>query len=265
MLIFDLQRQYDGASSLARLDRTLRSSSFVPNWRQWTQDTSRTLSAYTKSCQKRIADQLSDCPQWLCDPISGIFEGIFRFICDCTMTAGKAWRWGWPIVRWPLVILVTFLVALNAIAFSYTVTHEAFLDNFCVKELPLVRDWMCSIWDNRLQLGKGIVEGTGRFTDPLEHLLRRNGSVSSYMLPHILGRYETIVRSIRVNLPLSQYSVIDQANLRRWFTEFINQSGVTIRGSQEFHSHMMGTSSRSITVPYQTHKFHNIMLEASCV
>lgn len=109
----DLQKQYDGVSSLARLDRTLRSSSFVPNWRQWTQGTSRTLSAHTTSCQKRIADQLSDCPQWLCDSISGIFEGIFRFLCDCTMTAGQAWRWGWPIVRWPLVILVTFLVALN--------------------------------------------------------------------------------------------------------------------------------------------------------
>ena len=171
---------------------------------------------------------------------------MFLFLHDCTTIAGQTWRWGWPIFRWPLAILVTFFVALNAIAFAYTVTHEAFLNRFCVKELPLVRDWMCSTWDTRLQAGKGIDEGTGRFPDTLEHLLRRNNSVTSYMLPHVLGRYETIVRSFKVNLPLSHYAATDQAIFRRLFTEFVVQSGVNIRSSQEFHSHMMGTISRSI-------------------
>ena len=238
----DLQRQYDGTSKFTRLDMTLRSSSF---FRQWPQDTIRTLSAYITSCQERIADQLSGCPQWLCDSVSVIFKGMFRFLHDCTMTAGQAWSWAWPIVRWPLVILVTFLIALNTIAFAYTVTPEAFLSNFCVKELPLVRNWMCSAWDKRLQ--PGSVEGTGRFLDPLETILLRNGSTSSYILPHILGRYETIVRSFRVNLPVSQFSAIDQDDLREQFTKFIDQSGVTIQSSQEFHSHMMGTISRSVS------------------
>ena len=105
---------------------------------------------------------------------------------------------------------------------------------------------MCSEWDKRLQSGNGI-EGVGRFTDPLETFLLWNGSVSSYMLSHILGHYETIVRSFRVNLPVSQFPAIDQDYLRRQFTKFIDQSSVTIHSSQEFHSHIMGTISRSVS------------------
>lgn len=172
---------------------------------------------------------------------------MLHFLYDCAMTAGQVWNMGWPIVRWPLVVLATFLIGLNAIAFAYTVRHEAFLSNFCVKEVPLVRNWMCSAWDKLLQSGNGIVEGTGRFTDPLETLLLHNGSVSSYMLPHILGRYETIMRSFRVNLPVSQFSAIDQDYLNGQFTEFVDQNSVTIRSSLEFHSHIMGTISRSVS------------------
>lgn len=178
--------------------------------------------------------------------MSGLLTAMFFFLCDCTMTAGQAWKMGWPIVRWPLVVLATFFVGLNTMVFMYTVTHKAFLSNFCVKELPLVRNWMCSAWDKRLQSGNGI-EGVGRFTDPLETFLLWNGSVSSYMLSHILGCYETIVRSFRVNLPVSQFPAIDQDYLRGQFTKFIDQSSVTIHSSQEFHSHIMGTISRSVS------------------
>lgn len=152
----------------------------------------------------------------------------------------------WLILRWPLVVLVAFLVALNTLALAYSVTHEAFLSNFCVKELPLVRDWMCTVWDQRLQSEKRG-EGTETFTDPLEAFLLRNSSFSSYVLPRILGRYEIIVRSFKVDLPVSHFNTSEQDYLREQFAEFIDQSGVTIRSSQEFHSHIMGTISHSVS------------------
>ena len=242
----DLQRQYDGASNFAILDKTLRSLTFFPNSWQWTQKTTRTLSVYTTSCQERIVNQLSGCPLWLSDSALVISKGTFRLLHDCTMITGQVWSWGWSIVRWLLLILVMFLIALNAIAIAYTVTHEAFLDSLCVKELSLVRDWMCSAWDDRLQSGKGGVEWTGTFPDPLATILNRNSSVISYKLPHILARYENMMRSFRVNLPVSQYSATDQVYLRKLFTEFIDQSDKTINNSQDFHIHIMGTISRSI-------------------
>ena len=171
---------------------------------------------------------------------------MLHFLRDCIVISGQSWQMCWLVLRWPLVVLVSFLVALNTMALAYTVTHEAFLSNFCVKELPLVRDWMCSAWDQHLQLEKRV-EGTGRFTDPLEDFLLRNSTSSSYVLPHILARYETLVRSFKVNLPVSQFSTIDQDYLRVRFTEFVDQSGVSIRTSQEFHSHIMGTISRAVS------------------
>ena len=109
-----------------------------------------------------------------------------------------------------------------------------------------MRNCMCPVWDIRLQLEKSV-EGTGRFTDPLESFLTRNDSTSSYLLPHILAHYETIVRSSKVNLPVSQFSADDQDYFREQFTQFFDQSGHTIRSSQHFHSHIMGTISRSVS------------------
>ena len=171
---------------------------------------------------------------------------MLRFLYDCIMTFGQTWKMYWPILRWPLVVLVTFLIVPNTVAFAYTVTHKAFLSNFCVKELPLVRNWMCSAWYIRLQSEKSV-EGTGRYTDPLETFLTRNGSTSSYLFPHVLGRYETIVRTFKVNLPVSQFSAHDQDYLHEQFTQFFDQSGLTIGSSQKFHSHIMGTISRAVS------------------
>lgn len=215
---------------------------------RWIQATSRPLSIISDSWrrQRRIADEISSFTRCLSNSASGLMAVVLHFLCDCIVAFGQSWRICWPILRWPLVVLVTFLVALNTMALAYTVTHEAFLSKFCVKELPLVRDWMCSVWDRRLQSEKRVEE-TGRFTDPLEAFLLRNSSSSSYVLPHILGRYETIVRSFKVNLPVSQFSTLDQDYLREQFTEFIDQSSVTIASSQEFHSHIMGTISRSVS------------------
>ena len=215
---------------------------------RWIKATVRPLSAILNSWrrQRRVADQTSSFTRCLSSLASGLVTIILRFLSDCIDTCRQSWKMCWPILRWPLVFLVTFLVALNTIALAYTVTHEAFLSNFCVKELPLVRDWMCAVWDRRLQT-ENSVGGTGRFTDPLEAFLLRNSTSSSYVLPHILGRYETIVRSFKVNLPVSQFTTLDQDYLREQFTEFIDQSSVTIASSQEFHSHIMGTISRAVS------------------
>ena len=244
----DLQRRHNTDSNLARLVKNLHSSTLLQDPLRWTQDTPK-----AESWQRRIVDQISSFTHWLGNLASALFVALLRFLYDCTRTFGQTWKMCWPILRWPLVFLVTFLIALNATAFAYTVTHEAFLSNFCVKELPLVRNWMCSAWDKRLQ--PGSVEETGSFLDPLGGILDRNGSTSSYVLPHILARYQSIVRSFKVNLPVSQFSATDQQYLREQFTQFINQSDVTIQSSQDFHAHIMGTIDRVVSnTPYYIDK-----------
>lgn len=255
-----LQRRYYKTSNLARLTSNLHLSMFFHYLPRWEQGVSRTFSTCSNPCQRRVADQIPSSTRWLSDSASGFFMGMFCFLSDWTVTAGQAWNMGWPIVRWPLIFLATVLTGLNAVNFAYTVTHEAFLSNFYTKELPLVRNWMCSAWDKRLRSGQESVKGRERFTDSLGSLLLRNGSASSYMLPHILGRYETIVCSLIVNLPVSQFSAIDQDYLHEHFTAFLNQSSVTIRSSKEFHSHIMRTISRFISDQYYVDKIYEYNL-----
>ena len=90
----DLQRRYNKPSTVPRLARNLQFSPFFRNLLRWTQDTSRTLSTGSKLRQRRIADQISSSNQWLSDSMSGLLTAMFFFLCDFTMTAGKAWKMG---------------------------------------------------------------------------------------------------------------------------------------------------------------------------
>ncbi len=182
--------------------RDLDPSTSVQTSQRWTQNAARTLSVWSNSSQRRTAVQISGFAQWLKASARELFTAMLYFLHDCLRTARQVLKISWTIVKWPSALLVSLLVLLNGTALAYTVTHEAFLSSFCAKDLSLVRDWIYSAWDQRQQSGKGIVKA-GRFTDPLEGILLRNGSVSSYMLPHILGRYETIVRGFEVNLSVS--------------------------------------------------------------
>ena len=125
----DLQRRYKKASNLTGLVRNLHPSTLPQSSMCWTQDTSRycstTLNPWSR--QRRIADQISSFTQCLSNLASGLLMAMLRFLYDCIITFGQTWKMYWPILRWPLVVLVTFLVALNTVAFAYTVTHEAFL------------------------------------------------------------------------------------------------------------------------------------------
>lgn len=247
----DLQRKGCKRSESTRLAQSgynLHLTAFfhkITDW-NWVQVyTPKTLVTQTALRQEGVVQRISSFTNDLCALTYEMLLSALSFLHNCTTLTGQAYKKIWWILKWPLAITAAFLFALNSVAFAYALNHEAFLSSFCMKELPVVRNWMCSEWDRRQRSANGYVEGNGNFTDPLERLLLLEGSINSYQLPHILGRYQTTVRSFRVNLPNSHFSSIDQSYLREQFTNYIDLSSRATRSSQEFASHVIGPISRA--------------------
>ncbi|KAL8703852.1 MAG: hypothetical protein Q9201_002967 [Fulgogasparrea decipioides] len=151
----------------------------------------------------------------------------------------------WSLVRWPVYGFFAVWMCLQISAMSYTYTSNAFLSNFCQNDLPLVRDWICSSWDKRVEPNQQN-SSIENLNQPFESIFHSSGKTMSYELPHHIVQYGTTVRSFRASLPKSGYSPDDQRFFRHKFTEFIDQSSSTVTDAQLFHTHMIGTINRHI-------------------
>ena len=145
----------------------------------------------------------------------------------------------WYLLFWPVCTFLAALLCLQLLAMAYTVTSTAFLSNFCQQDLPIIRNWICSSWD---EVQRNIHQsGSTNLNSPFGNILHSEEKTMSYELPHHLACYQARVRSFRASLPEFEYSLGDQAYFGSKFGDFINQTSQTILTTQKFHSHIVGT------------------------
>lgn len=157
----------------------------------------------------------------------------------------------WNIFKRPLVIIVAivalFVLCLNIFATVYTVTHDSFLNSFCPKKLPVVRNILCNSWDQLRLERNAETQKQKNLNQPFDNYLKDGNSTLSYELPYYLNHLESIIRTLRSSLPESEYSFSEQEVFRNEFTDYIYQSSVTVHNSQEFYSHIMGTIQHHVS------------------
>ena len=256
-----LEEQY---GIIRPLQRTRSAPSAIPSSRpaefgqlktssrqQWSyrREISRAFIDRFRSAQRTILpvpqrETLQQRPSVLAIPI--------RVLCECLRLVWDVlswffWYFGklYRVFRKPLAIIVAALaigaLGLNLFATAYTVTHDSFLNTFCPKKLPIVRDMLCSDWDE-LQLHRAAGEfESGHINEPFTAYLQNGNRTLSYELPYYLSHIESIIRSFRATLPESEYSAIEQEEFREQFTAYIDHSSVTVVAAQHFYAHIMGT------------------------
>ena len=63
---------------------------------------------------------------------------------DVGSMMGQFSSWLWWIFKWPILTMLMVLLSLQLIALEYTVLSQTYLNHFCTKNLPFIRDWICS-------------------------------------------------------------------------------------------------------------------------
>ena len=152
----------------------------------------------------------------------------------------------WVLLRWPLLGIFAGLFCLQLLAVSYTVTSSTFLSSFCRKDLPIVRDWVCSAWDESVSDNSSSA-GFDTLNQPFEAILQSRERTISYELPFYISQYESKIRSYRNALPESEYTSADQTFFRQAFDNIIDDYNEAIPAAQIFHAHMVGTINTHIT------------------
>ena len=193
-------------------------------------------------------------------PFSPIFSGHHlksfrrRFRQDSFEFGRDAVKWSvallkflYLICKWPLVVLLatifTLMLILNIFATVYTITHDSFLDHFCKKELPVLRNMICTSWDvlqeQRHPNVSGGLELDQAFIRYLQ--IQNEETTLSWALPYWLARWESSIRQFRASIPESALSSQEQQVFRTEFSTYIELSDRSIEGARSFYTHIMGT------------------------
>ena len=80
--------------------------------------------------------------------LDGLYQSCFDFGQGIVGGIDTWLRLFWWSFQRPICLILSLLFLMEIIALGYTITSNAFLDNFCEMKLPGVRDWVCptGIW-----------------------------------------------------------------------------------------------------------------------
>ena len=175
--------------------------------------------------------------------------------------------WLWWIFKWPILTILVVLLSLQLIALGYTVLSQAYLNHFCIKNLPFIRDWICSEvrhissspppstlqmptygktdskrcqWDQRQNRG---IDVNASFTEPV---VLMHGTNIPWDLPLSMTMWETSFRDIRVNIAGSELQERDKVFFREQANRYLELSPVAIENLQVFFNHILGTARRTV-------------------
>lgn len=136
-----------------------------PNWPQASSVLNAALGGMVLSVVQSLWDGLVDA--W------SIFRVLFRMV--------------WYLLRWPIILFLVLWMCLQALAIGYTVTSTVFLSNFCEYKLPIIRNWVCSSWDQRQTIGLQELSGpTANLNHPFESVIKSSNTELSFRLPYYL-------------------------------------------------------------------------------
>ena len=112
---------------------------------------------------------------------------------------------------------------------------------FCSKKLPLLRDILCSGWDELQSQRTTSRIDQRNVNQPFTAYLKNDDNTMFYELPYYLSHLESTIRSFRSSLSKSEYSSSEQALFHQQFTAYIQQSSVTVLNAQHSYVNIMGT------------------------
>ena len=182
---------------------------------------------------REMADKITAVMRDIAQDIFSIFYILSRFV--------------WWLLRWPCYVVLTGLLLLQLIALLYTLSSQAFLSAFCQQRLPVVRNWICSNWDQIQSSSQRVSPDSANLNVPLGNVLHSSEQTMSCRLPNHLARYETEVRFFRASLSQSKYPISDQNYFFRAINDFTDKTAETIKVALPFHPHMVGTVSTHVT------------------
>ncbi|KAL8919552.1 MAG: hypothetical protein Q9208_006744 [Pyrenodesmia sp. 3 TL-2023] len=168
--------------------------------------------------------------------------GIFR---DAWRVFRIISRSAWYLLRWQVIVFLVMWACLQSMAVVYTVTSNTFLSSFCQRQLPLVRNWMCSSWDEHQP--RLFQNDTMNLNHPFKNILQNRQKSLSYELPHHVAAYEAKIRSFRSSLPESEYAQHDKERFHEKFTDLIGECHTAIPAAQIFHAHIVGTINHHVS------------------
>ena len=156
--------------------------------------------------------------------------------------------WTWFVMRWPICIVLAKWLFLQDIAITYTITSNAFLSGFCQYRLPIMRDWMCSSW-NEFANYRDLASATTTkiINQSFDNILQNTKKTMLYKLLFFISRYQTTIRFFRVSLPKSKYASKNQLFFESKFSKFIDLSNYTIVNAQLFHIHIIDTINSHVS------------------
>ncbi|MDI1490058.1 MAG: hypothetical protein OHK93_001257 [Ramalina farinacea] len=175
-----------------------------------------------------------------------IFSLAWAIFCISCSFLERLYR----VCKRPLAYLVAWLlcviILLNVFATGYTICTVSFLDTFCPKQLPLLRNFICSRWDGAQTAHKNLSAVDSSAVDstvqpPYARYLQDEDSSFSYKLPHALSLWEQAIRSFRASVAESEYPVWEQERFHQEFTDYIEQSMRATSTAHHFYAHMIGT------------------------
>ena len=149
--------------------------------------------------------------------------------------------WLWWVVKYPMLVTVAFLILLQLLALGYTFLSRAYLNSFCTKSLPYVRDWMCSEWDQ--MQNKQMHDVQHPFTEPV---VLMHGTHIPWELPLYMTMWEVSFRDIRVNLGGSELQDSDKVFFREKINAYLELSEPTIEEVQTMFNHIADTAERTV-------------------
>ncbi|KAL8670855.1 MAG: hypothetical protein Q9168_004634 [Polycauliona sp. 1 TL-2023] len=134
------------------------------------------------------------------------------------------WRLVWSFIPTPVYILLVMLLLLQIFAVFYTAPTNAILDTFCQYKLPIVSDKTCNSWDPHWPPFDSRKLSIANITGPLDNFLQSRDRTLSNELPSYLDRIQSVIRGYRSSLPQSGYSVKEQDDFGKLFSNFIDQA-----------------------------------------
>ena len=126
----------------------------------------------------------------------------------------------WYFLFWLVCTLLAVLLCLQLLALAYTIISTAFLFNFCQQDLSIIRNWICSSWDEVQRNSHS--SASANLNSLFENILHSEKKTMAYELSHYIVCYQARVRSFRVSFFEFEYSLGDQAYFGGKFSDFIN-------------------------------------------
>lgn len=142
------------------------------------------------------------------------------------------------IFRWPLNILATALLLLNLFATIYYLSSGVFIDSFCHRRLPIVRDFLCSSWDEFQTIQSSNT--TNYFRQPYSAYLHADDVYLSQGLRSDLGLWQIQFSWFRAYLSRSKMDSKDKQLFNDQFSTFIDQGARAGRYSLKMNHQIMG-------------------------